>query len=189
MSSIDLEIGKLSEFDEEHVLEELGYDVESADAHPAWSRYERPTVRIALLNLASLVCFTDYVARLDKFKDPARALGRAHSKNLPVWETSIWLPERLEKRPQDADSDCPIFIGSSLDLLADLTEIQGRSELALGTVPKAYHDMRADFDAFAGLLSFNLEDERDTIRWVWQGLRDGAELAIKSGAPMCCYAA
>ncbi len=188
MSSIDLEVGKLSEDDEEYVLGELGYDLDRADTCPAWTRYEGPTVRIALLNLASLVYFTDYVARLDGFKDTTRALGRTRFRNLPVWEKSIWLPGPLEKRPRDANPDRPVFIASSLELLADLAEIQRRSELALGAVPKAYDDMRADFDAFAGLLSFRLEDERDTIRWVWQGLRDGAELAIRSGAPMCCFA-
>jgi hypothetical protein len=186
---VDLEIGKLFEQDEEHVLEELGYDLDLPEDRPAWARHEGPAERIALLNLASLVFFTDYVARLEGLKDTNHALGRTRFKNLPFRETSIWLPVPLEHPLDEASPDRPIFIGSALDLLEDLAEIQRRSDLGLGAVPKAYDDMRANFEEFAGLPSFRLDDDRDTIRWVWRGLRDGAELAVRVGAPMCCLAA
>jgi hypothetical protein len=143
-------------------------------------------VQLSLLNLASLVFFTDYVARLEGFKDSSRALGKIRFKNLPLWETSVWLPTRLNVVPEPRPG-YPVFIGSAVTLLEELTEIQRASDLELGGAPEGYDRMRADLSAFYSS-PFRLADERDIHRWVWRGLRDAAEAAAQMGAPGCCFA-
>lgn len=190
MSMVEVVVGRMPEDLEQHVLEELGFDLDLIEdgesTPPEWARYDGPGVQLSLLNLASLVFFTDYVARLEGFKDSSRALGKMRFKNLPLWETSVWLPTRLNIVPEPRPS-YPVFIGSAVTLLEELTEIQRASDLELGGAPEGYDRMRADLSAFCSS-PFRLADERDIHRWVWRGLRDGAEAAAQMGAPVCCFA-
>lgn len=190
MSMVEVVVGRLPEDLEQHVLEELGFDLDSIEAGesapPEWARYAGPGEQISLLNLASLVFFTDYVARLEGFKDSGRALGKMRFKNLPLWETSVWLPTRLKALPEPRSS-YPVFIGSAVTLLEELSEIRRASDLGLGDAPEGYDRMRGDLSAFCSS-PFQVADERDIHRWIWRGLRDAAEAAVKLGAPVCCFA-
>jgi len=190
MSMVEVVVGKLPEDLEQHVLEELGFDLDSIEdgesTPPEWTRYEGPEVRLSLLNLASLVHFTDHVARLEGFKDSGRALGRMRFKNLPLWETSVWLPTRLNVLPTPRPVSAT-FIGSAVALLEELGEIQRASDLELGSAPEGNDRMRADSSAFR-VTPFRLADDRDIHRWVRRGLWDGAEAAVKLGAPAWLFA-
>ncbi len=185
MSEVVLVIGNLHTADEEYVLEQMGFDLEDdSDVEPpAWARYDGRVEEITLLNLATLVFFTNYVLQLQGLTDRKRS--RSRFKNLPEWETNVWLPTPLDFRPPDP-RDRGIFIGSALDLRDELDEIRRLSDLGLGELPPGYEDMRA---GHALPVSFKLAEDRDCIRWVWRGLWDGADLAVRNTAPMSCFAA
>ena len=90
MSMVELIIGKLPDELEEAAtaaLDELGI-ARSTE----WLRYDGPVQQLSLLNLASVTLFNDHVARLEGFKNSVGAEVRSRFKNLPYWETSIWLP-------------------------------------------------------------------------------------------------
>jgi hypothetical protein len=68
-------------------------------------------------------------------------------------------------------------------LLADLAEVQKISDMALGTIPDGYDEMRRDLRAWLRS-DFELRDERAIIQWVWRGLHEGAEAAIRTGSAL-----
>jgi hypothetical protein len=185
MSEVALVIGNLHPGDEEYVLGQMGLDLEDESdvERPAWARYDGRVEEIALLNLATVVFFTNYVFQLQGLTHRERS--RSRFKNLPEWENNIWLPTALDFRPRDP-LDRGIFIGSALALRDELTEIRRLSDLELGAIPPGYEGMRAGQTLPD---SFRLTDDRDCVRWVWRGLWDGADLAVRSVAPMSCFAA
>lgn len=182
MSMVDLAIGTLPPD-----LEEAALEKEERLGVPhmlEWERYAGPTEEIGLLNLASIVFFTDYVASLEG-RSQWDGPHESRFKNLPSWETNIWLPGRFEA--SDEVGDDYTFLGSCAALLDELTEIQRTSKLSLGVViPDRYREMRADFRAYcrSSLEPSTPVADDDVIRWIWQGLWDGAEMAVRKRAPM-----
>jgi len=179
---MDLEIGRLDQELEDSVaagLERIGV--------PASADWRRPvhSTTISLLNLASVCLFTDYVARLEGFANSAAALGHTRFQHLPLWQMSIWLPVLFQppREPTISTEGWPVFLGSCQCLLAELAEIQQLSEMELGATPDGYEAMRADYIAFVRS-GFALRDDRSIIQWIWRGLHDGAELAIRDSVPL-----
>jgi hypothetical protein len=184
MSMVDLSIGKLPDELEETALAQLE---ERGLSHlTEWQQYDGATEEINLLNLASVVFFTDYVAELEGH-DGWEGSEKSRFKNLPNFREHIWLPARFKASPEGVPGDST-FLGSCPNLLDELAEIQRLSTLSLATVPVAYLDMRKDLRAFyrASLTSSSTVPDDDIIRWIWRGLWEGAELAIRNGAPMLC---
>lgn len=182
MSSADLTVGPLAtELQDAAVLAIKRMRVGDT-GH--WRDFSGPPTHISLLNLASLVFFLDYAARLEGLPNAA-AVKQPKLRNIPWWcQINIWLP--LEFRPPGApalemDGE-PILLGSVQGLLADLAEIQKRSDLDLGTIPDGYLTMRSDYRAFMRS-GFCLKDDRSLVQWIWLGLHDGAQLALR-GAPL-----
>jgi len=83
------------------------------------------------------------------------------------------------------DGDWPVFLGSCQGLLTDLNEIQRLSDVDLGNTPEGYDKMRADYGVFFRS-GFELSDDRSIVKWVWKGLHEGADLSLRSTAPMLC---
>ena len=139
---------------------------------------------LCFLNIASLGAFLEHVGVVEGYPDSNTAFrafesGDSRLKNMPCWVNSIWLPFDFEPRGNLAD-DPILFIGSCQGLLRELTDLQQRSPLGLGSAPRGYELMRQDIRAFyRDGAEFRLT-EPDTIRWIWRALFDGATIAIES---------
>jgi hypothetical protein len=140
---------------------------------------------LTLLNLATVVLFLDYVAKLEGFEDSTRGEDRSRFRHLPWCVDCIWLPIRFAepKVPLMKDRGFPVFLGSCQTLLDELQEIRSISKIALGDAPSGYDFMRSDFKAFYRS-KFELEDEAAMTQWVWRGLYDGVQTAIEHSAPL-----
>ncbi|EEF57730.1 hypothetical protein [Pedosphaera parvula] len=152
---------------------------------PVWQNTQE-VATINLLNLPSLCLFLDHVAKIEGFKDSNQALKSTRLKNLPWWETSIWLPLLFDPRPEPTvDSlGSRSFLGSCPGLISELEDIQKKSDLDLGVTPPGYEEMRAAPEK-TQRSGFTLHgDHRAAIQWVWKGLYDGAQLALRNSAPM-----
>jgi hypothetical protein len=139
---------------------------------------------LCLLNVASLVVFLEHVGAVEGYPDSKTALaalerGDSRYKNMPCWLNSIWLPFDFEPAGMLAD-DPTVFVGSAPALLRELTDLQQRSPLGLGTRPNRYDRMRQDIRAFYRDRDAPPLDEADTIRWIWRALFDGATIANES---------
>lgn len=182
MSEANLNIGRLPEELEEAAsaaVARLGIK-----DSPRWREFASPPTNISLFNLATVVLFTDHVAKLEGFSDSGAAMEGTRFRHLPWWQTSIWLPLEFQP-PSDPAIDMdgwPIFLGSCQGLLADLTEVQKLSDMHLSATPSGYTNMRADYRAFMRS-RFTMSDERSLIQWVWCGLHDAAQLGM-NGAPV-----
>jgi hypothetical protein len=180
---MELSIGKLPEkLKNATVSAAKSLGVES----PPVGQNTEKVATINLLNLPSLCLFLDHVAKIEGFKNSNQALKSTRLKNLPWWETSIWLPLPFEPRPEPTiDSlGSRSFLGSCQGLIAELEDIQRKSDLDLGTTPPGYEEMRADPEKVQHS-AFDLpSDNRAAIQWVWKGLYDGAQLALRNSAPM-----
>ncbi len=182
----DLFVGRLDEFDAvqvESVAKRLGIGVSAA-----WRDCANGIASISVMNVASLSLFNQYAAGLEGLAG-ADAMGRTRFLNLPWWLASLWLPLSFEPLREPLSRDDPVFVGSCQQLLAELTEIRRLSTLDLGSVPDEYHVMRANYaEWWKGLLDPNHAQEpyseADTIRWIWRGLHDGAQLAVQHDAPL-----
>jgi len=180
---MDLTIGKLPEEMQEGAVAAVArLGVRDSEE---WQKTPEHIATINLLNLASVVFFTDHVAKLEDFADSAAALEHTRFRHLPWWQTSIWLPISFQPPPEPAmESDgWPVFLGSCQGLLADLAEIQKLSDMSLGATPEGYDAMRADHGAFMRS-GFELSDDRSIIQWVWRGLHDSAEMALSRSSPI-----
>src|SRR5688572_21372945 len=118
---MELTIGKLPKEMEDDAVAALNRFGISNSSH--WQQ-ARPPTTISLLNLASVCLFTDHVARLEGFTDSAAALQRTRFRQLPWWQTSIWLPVAFQPPPEPTmeSGGWPVFLGSCQGLLADLVE-------------------------------------------------------------------
>jgi len=183
MSEANLVVGQLPEEHQEAAIAAVArLDISGSTA---WSEFAGQPTGISLFNLATVVLFTEHVARLEGFADSGAATERTRFRHLPWWQTSIWLPVTFQPPPEPAiDMDgWPIFLGSCQGLLADLAEVQKLSDMKLGETPDGYDKMRADYRAFMRS-RFTMSDERILIQWVWRGLHDGAKLAESGSALM-----
>jgi hypothetical protein len=180
---MDLTIGKLPEEMQKGAIAALAR-LRVSDTK-AWQQAPEDIATISLLKLASVVLFTDHVAKLEGFADSTVALEQTRFRNLPWWQMSVWLPIAFQPPPEPAmkSGGWPVFLGSCQGLLADLAEIQKLSDCSLGATPDGYEMMRADVDAFMWS-PFELSDDRSVIQWVWKGLHDSAELAISRLSPI-----
>ena len=149
-----------------------------------------PAITISVINAASLDLFNSYAARLEGFTGPD-AMDKTTYRNLPWWLQSVWLPIEFDP-PQDlaSDEDDPLFVGSCAKLLSELAEIRNKSDLELGTVPDSYHAMRSDYGTWfrSAVGRDHVLSERDTIRWIWRSLHDGAEISKQERVPMTLLA-
>jgi hypothetical protein len=95
----------------------------------------------------------------------------------------FWLPIEFDP-PKELASDQgdPTFVGSSIRLLNELTKIKEMSLLDVSTTPPTYDDMRNDYRSWFSI-SHRLSED-DAIRWVWNALRDGAQISIERQFPM-----
>lgn len=104
-------------------------------------------------------------------------------RNLPWWLDSFWLPVEFDPPAQPAsDQDAPTFIGSSIRLLKELAKIQEISPLDVATLPPTYTDVRNDYRSWFATPSDLSAD--DTVRWIWNALRDGARMSVDWQCPM-----
>jgi hypothetical protein len=148
----------------------------------AWLAAEEDSGTICCLNSESVVAFLRHVVRCEGHSDEfagfaAGESGESKYKNMPWWDNSVWLP--AEVGPGNLEDDSTVFIGSCVALLRELRELQEVSPLQLGVAPAGYDEMRADIRKFyRSEPTFQLDDV-DCVRWIWLGLRDGAEMAIK----------
>jgi hypothetical protein len=183
MSEANLTIGRLPT-ELESAASEAVARLRIADLG-AWRKFGGQPTDISIFNLASVVLFTDHVAKLEGFADSGAAMERTKFAHLPWWQTSVWLPVAFQppKEPAIDMGGWPVFLGSCQGLLADLAAVQKISDMSLGTTPDGYDQMRADYRAFMRL-GLEMTDERGIIQWVWKGLHDGAELAQRGSALM-----
>jgi hypothetical protein len=149
-------------------------------AHRAKPITER--VIISVLNNASLDAFNTFSAGLEGLSG-LDAIEKTAFRNLPWWLASFWLPVEFDppKEPV-SDQDGPIFVGSSIRLLNELVRIKEMSPLEVGTLPPTYSDMRNDYRRWFST-PYELSED-DTIKWVWNALRDGAQISIERQFPM-----
>jgi hypothetical protein len=147
------------------------------------TRGVRPeSVMISVLNNASLDAFNTFAAVLEGLSGPD-AIELTTFRNLPWWLDSFWLPVDFDPPKEPAsDKDGPTFVGSSIRLLNELVRIKEMSPLDVGTLPPTYSDMRNDYRRWFSTPCELSED--DTIRWVWNALRDGARISIERQFPM-----
>ncbi len=150
-----------------------------------WLAAERDETTICCLNGASVVEFLRHVVRCEGYSDERTGFaagenGNSKYRNMPWWDDSVWLPIELE--PRTLEVDAPFFVGSCTALLRELRDLQGISQIQLGSAPEGYQEMRADIRKFYRSVhsgaTLQLTDA-DYVRWIWLALRDGAELAIK----------
>lgn len=139
-------------------------------------------VMISVLNNASLDAFNTFAAGLEGFSEHD-AMTKTALRNLPWWLLSFWLPIEFDP-PKELASDQgdPTFVGSSIRLLNELTKIKEMSLLDVSTTPPTYDDMRNDYRSWFSI-SHRLSED-DAIRWVWNALRDGAQISIERQFPM-----
>ena len=183
MSEANLKIGRLPS-----ELESAASDAFSrlaiADS-ASWRTVGGQPTSIQIFNLASVVLFTDHVAKLEGLADSGAAMEATRFPHLPWWQTSVWLPVTFQP-PKDPAIDMggwPVFLGSCQGLLADLAEVQKLSDMTLGTTPDGYDAMRCDLRAWLRS-GFELSDERAIIQWVWKGLHESAEIAVRTGSAL-----
>jgi hypothetical protein len=140
------------------------------------------SVMISVLNNASLDAFNTFAAGLEGFSEHD-AMTKTALRNLPWWLQSFWLPIEFDPPKELAsDKDDPTFVGSSIRLLNKLTKIKEMSLLDVSTTPPTYDDMRNDYRSWFSI-SHRLSED-DAIRWVWNALRDGAQISIERQFPM-----
>ena len=139
-------------------------------------------VMISVLNNASLDAFNTFAAGLEGFSEHD-GMTKTALRNLPWWLLSFWLPIEFDP-PKELASDQgdPTFVGSSIRLLNELTKIKEMSILDVSTTPPTYDDMRNDYRSWFSI-SHRLSED-DAIRWVWNALRDGAQISIERQFPM-----
>jgi hypothetical protein len=89
---------------------------------------------------------------------------------------------RICQRLGLSDEGNPTFVGSCIRLLNELAKIKEMSPLDVSTTPPTYGDMRNDYRGWFSMSDSPSED--DTIRWVWNALRDGAQISIARRSPM-----
>ncbi len=95
----------------------------------------------------------------------------------------FWLPVEFDPPEKPASGPYgPTFIGSSIRLLDELAKIQEILPLNVATLPPTYSEMRNDYRRWFSTPGELSED--DTIRWIWNALRDGAQISIESKFPM-----
>jgi hypothetical protein len=155
----------------------------TGEQHLAWMRCAGDVDSIDSLNSASVCVFLDHVARLEGFPDSRVAIEETQFRQLPWWDSGIWLPISFEPPTLLDDSGVPVFLGCCHTLLADLDGVRSLSGLDLGRAPHGYAQMRADVKAFYRS-GFQLEDEASIVQWIWKAFHDGAEIAIKRSAPL-----
>jgi hypothetical protein len=182
MSYFELTVGRLPEDLADgcaDALERLGIPDSSA-----WQFCAPKIAAFNLFNLATIVSFLDYVAKLEGFESSSKALEHTRFRNLPWWEMSIWLPLPFQPPPDLVIQDSGyLFLGSSHGLLTELAEIQRLSDLGLGAIPPGYEHMLADDDVF-WQTDFSESSHTTFIQWIWRGLHDAAELSIVKSAPI-----
>jgi hypothetical protein len=190
----DLIIGPLDSDIEDHVLricQRLGLrnwpptdSPINLDSRMTASGARRMTksVMISVLNNASLDAFNTFAAGLEGFSEHDE-MTKTALRNLPWWLQSFWLPIEFDPPKELAsDKDDPTFVGSSIRLLNKLTKIKEMSLLDVSTTPPTYDDMRNDYRSWFSI-SHRLSED-DAIRWVWNALRDGAQISIERQFPM-----
>ena len=82
----------------------------------AWRACAPKIAAFNLFNLATIVSFLDYVAKLEGFESSSKALDRTRFRNLPWWQFSIWLPFPFQLPPEPVmqDSGWPVRSGRSM---------------------------------------------------------------------------
>lgn len=153
-----------------------------------WLGGKETVAEISCLNGAAILEFLQQAARLEGYDDEdegvaAGEAGELNSKNLPWSDNSLWLPVEFDN-PGGLDDDPTFFIGSCRSLITELDGIQKRSSMQLGQTVPGYSDMRADFLKFIRSNAVLDLSPEDRVRWVWQALRDGAEIAVRNNAPL-----
>jgi hypothetical protein len=140
------------------------------------------SVMISVLNDASLNAFNTFAAGLEGLSGHD-AITKTALRNLPWWLQSFWLPVEFDP-PKElvSDKDDPTFVGSSIRLLNELAKIKEMSPFDVSATPPTYGDMRNDYRSWFSI-SHDLSED-DTIRWVWNALRDGAQISIERQFPM-----
>src|SRR5678816_2332975 len=112
MSEANLTIGRLpSEL--ESAASDAVARLAIADS-ASWRTVAGQPTSIQIFNLASVVLFTDHVAKLEGFADSGAALECTKFLHLPWWQTSVWLPVAFDP-PKDPVIDLggwPAFLGS-----------------------------------------------------------------------------
>jgi hypothetical protein len=149
--------------------------------HISWTNCADNTDWLCLLNLASVCLFLDHVSELEGFPDANAALERTRFRQLPWWESSIWLPIAFTPPTLLDDGGCPVLLGSCQQLLGDLEEVRRLSHLSMSTTPRGYEQMRSDIKAFCRS-GFQLDDDASIIQWIWRALYDGPNTAIDNSA-------
>jgi hypothetical protein len=189
----DLIVGPLDSDIQSHVLkicERIGLRNWFPTSSPvgAFSRMTRgaqpvaESVMISVINNASLNAFNTFAAGLEGIAG-LDAIDKTAFRNLPRWLDSFWLPVEFDAPKELAsDKDGPTFVGSSIRLLIELAKIQDMSPLGVSALPPTYSGMRNDYRSWFAT-SYDLSED-DTIRWVWNALRDGAQISIARQFPM-----
>jgi hypothetical protein len=138
---------------------------------------------ISIFNLASLCIFTDYIAGLEGHT-ALDAIAKTKFRNLPWWLDSMWLPLDFypPKEPVLGKIDSP-FVGSSVRVLEELATIREMSTIDVAQIPPAYFDMRNDYTSWFSRPGILLSDE-DAIRWIWNALRESAQISVEKRVPM-----
>src|SRR6187399_1083709 len=98
MSEATLEIGRLAtEFQRAVAEAAQRLNIPSS----AWASGNHRRSEISIFNLASVALFTDHVSKLEGFAKPGAALENTKFRNLPWWQTSIWVPVAFQppKKP------------------------------------------------------------------------------------------
>ncbi|RPJ62188.1 MAG: hypothetical protein EHM23_04055 [Acidobacteria bacterium] len=194
MSDFTLTIGRITDRSREIAcvthLASLGLVRKRLFRKPAgeyleWMEAAPDIDELCLLNLASVVCFLEHVARLEGFPDVGVATEKTRFKHLPWYMDSIWLPVPMEmpKVPLMLDGGWPVFLGSAVSLHSALTRIREMSDAGLGSTPEGYDLMRTNVKSFYRT-GISVVPERAVLQWVWKGLHDGVECALEHHAPM-----
>src|SRR5204862_2708625 len=120
MSEANLAIGRLP-LELESAASDAVSRLAIADS-AAWRTVGGQPTSIQIFNLASVVLFTDHVAKLEGFADSGAAMEATRILHLPWWQTSVWLPVTFQppKDPAINMGGWPVFLGSCQCLLADL---------------------------------------------------------------------
>jgi hypothetical protein len=152
-----------------------------------WRSCGERLAEVSLLNLATICVFLDHVAMLEGFGDASgEAIERTTFRNLPWWESNVWLPFDFVPPSKPVNPKDPIFVGSSVHLVAELKQVQAMSTLHLGVAPDGYVVTSAQPRALL-VEPRDLEGEDLTTKctqWVWRGLYDAAEFAISQGVQL-----
>ncbi len=198
MSDMVLTAGKLPEYLQADVASSLV--AHRIQWNEKWDRGRKAIAEISLLNLATVCEFLNHVAELEgkqrrlrpnTFRpDRTKATKRTQFQNIPWWEASVWLPVPFDSSPHDVKNG--LFVGSAVCLQEELDRIRALSPLELGSAPKGYRAMRRDYSAFSRrpfeLAPGEGRDSQEVItqcvRWVWLGMHDAAEIAVRNSTPL-----